>query len=245
MLGFMNKLMGKDKSYREQYEQQMKKQQKVYDSVIKDKVKRVEMQGKCKAVLEECKLNFQATINNERARAMKMRQEGFDTSVEESRIRECAVGILVCNEAKFKLQSISSESDLNMTMNRLGMALRQMRRMDNSGSAISASTRNILEEWCPGVLAQLGNGTDTQFEIPEALRSRIDNNMLADVLNGDDFDMAMYKASKRAQMSGSQNGDNTAKLDKDIQNARDIVQKYSNATKKEDVPNVSDLMDKF
>lgn len=195
----LDKLTGGSKSTRQKYEDQMAKRQKKIDAMMKSEADRLKMQGECAAVLDECRLSFKRTINTERARADQMRQQGYETTSEEARIRECAIGILVVEEAKYKLDSIASESSMNMAMNRLGMALRQVRRLDNSATAISPSTERIMNDWCPGILEEAADMSVTQLEIPDAMRQRIDAAFVADLMNGDDYIVCMKKAQWRAK----------------------------------------------
>lgn len=190
-----NKLTGADKTSKERYDENIAKRQKRFDKILKEKAARQKMQGECAAVLDECRTAFSSCINTERARSRKKRMDGYDTSTEEARIREAAVGILIVDEAKYKLQSISSESDLNMAMNRLGMALRQLRRMDNSSTAVSASTERILEDWCPGLVAESGDLTLTKLEVPAEMRSRIDDDFVSDLVAGNDYVTVMKMRS--------------------------------------------------
>lgn len=192
-----NKITGADKTSKERYDDNIAKRQKRFDKILKEKASRQKMQGECAAVLDECRTAFSSCINTERARSRKKRIDGYDTSTEEARIREAAVGILIVDEAKYKLQAISSESDLNMAMNRLGMALRQLRRMDNTSTAVSASTERILEDWCPGLVAESGDLTMTKLEVPAEMRSRIDDDFVSDLVAGSDYATALKMRSFR------------------------------------------------
>lgn len=184
----MNKITGADKTPKERYNDDINKRQKRFDKILKEKETRQKMQGECAAVLNECRTAFSRCINTERARSNRKRAEGYDTSVEEARIREAAVGIMIVDEAKYKLQAISSESDLNMAMNRLGMALRQLHRMDNSSTAVSPSTERILEDWCPGLMGESGDLTFTQLEVPPEMRGRINEAFVNSLLAGNNYD---------------------------------------------------------
>ena len=184
----MNKITGADKTPKERYNDDINKRQKRFDKIMKEKETRQKMQGECAAVLDECRTAFSSCINTERARSRKKRIDGYDTSTEEARIREAAVGILIVDEAKYKLQAISSESDLNMAMNRLGMALRQLHRMDNSSTAVSPSTERILEDWCPGLMGESGDLTFTQLEVPPEMRGRINEAFVNSLLAGNNYD---------------------------------------------------------
>ena len=192
-----NKITGADKTSKERYDDNIAKRQKRFDKILKEKASRQKMQGECAAVLDECRTAFSSCINTERARSRKKRIDGYDTSTEEARIREAAVGILIVDEAKYKLQAISSESDLNMAMNRLGMALRQLRRMDNTSTADSPSTERILEDWCPGLVAESSDLTLTKLEVPAEMRSRIDDDFVSDLVAGSDYATALKMRSYR------------------------------------------------
>lgn len=151
----------------------------------------------CSAVLRDCRATFQKSIAVENALAGEMRRKGYDTAKQRTRVREAAIGILVVDQALFELQSINSEADLNSAMNKMGMALRQMKRVDNNTAAISGSTQRIVEKWYPGALSQEIEAEDgaemPSMEVPEVERSKIDNTFVENLMNGDSFEIAMFK----------------------------------------------------
>lgn len=192
---FVNKITGADRTTAQVYEDNMAKRQKVFDKILKEKSALQKMQGECAAVLDACAETFATCINVERARAKHKSEDGFDTSTEHSRIREAAVGILIAREAKYKLDAITSESDLNMAMNRLGMALRQLHRMDNSSVAVSAFNEKILEQWCPGVVSEVSDLTSTKLEVPAEMRAQINDNFVSFLVDGYNYDYAKKMAA--------------------------------------------------
>ncbi len=152
----------------------------------------------CRAVLEECRLSFQKSIMVENSRAAEMRRRGFPCNEQRARVREAAIGILVVDQALFELKSITSESELNGAMNKMGMALKQLRRLDNSSTAISNSTRKTLMQWYPYPLEENEGDKSvyTELEVPAELRDKIDANFVANLMDGDSFEMCMMKANQ-------------------------------------------------
>lgn len=151
----------------------------------------------CSAVLQDCRATFQKTILVENALAGEMQRKGYNTSKQRTRVREAAVGILVVDQALFELQSINSEAELNSAMNMMGMALRQLKRVDNSTAAISHSTERIVEKWCPGALREEtdpnGGEIVNAMEVPESERAKIDEIFVENLMHGDSYEMAMFK----------------------------------------------------
>lgn len=171
--------------------------QKATERRLDAKEKRQIQIEECGAVLRDCRSTFQQTILVENALAADMRRKGYDTSKQSKRVREAAIGILVVDQALFELQSINSEADLNSAMNKMGMALRQLKRVDNSTAAISNSTERIVEKWYPGAMSQLANASDADavpsMEVPESERSKIDDTFIENLMRGDSYEMAMFK----------------------------------------------------
>lgn len=195
IMNIINKLTGADKTSAQLYQEDMEKRQKRFDKILKEKEIRQKMQDECAAVLDECQTTFSNCINVERARAKKKRIDGFAAATEESRIRDAAIGIMIVKEARYKLQSISSESDLNAAMNRLGMALRQIRRLDNSSTCISANTERILENWCPGIVEESSDLSATTLSVPAEVRDQIDDTVISYLLDGHNYENALKMRS--------------------------------------------------
>ena len=91
----------------------------------------------CAAVLRDCRFTFNKTINVENSLAAEMRRKGYPTTKQHARVKDAAVGILIVDQALYELKSINTETDLNSALNKMGMALRQLRRIDNSSTAVS------------------------------------------------------------------------------------------------------------
>jgi hypothetical protein len=110
-----------------------------------------------------------------------------------------AIGMLVVDQALFQLQSITSESELNSAMNKMGMALKQLRRLDNSTTVISGAAKKALLKWYPYPLEE--NEADKAFNnelvVPEDLRERVDDDFVKNMMNGDSFDLCVLKASQK------------------------------------------------
>ena len=98
----------------------------------------------CIAVLQDCRFTFNKTIAVENSLAAEMRSKGYLTNKQHDRVRDCAIGILVVDQALYEIKSINTEDDMNSAFNKMGMALRQLRRIDNSSAAVSTSARSAL-----------------------------------------------------------------------------------------------------
>lgn len=194
-------ILGRNKTSEEIYNKRIAEQQKKINNMLKDTEKKQQMITDCSNILRECKKTFKDTIVFERSMAMEMRTKHYDTATHESRIKECAVGMLVADEALYKLKSIYSESEMNAAMNKLGQALRQVQRLNGNSADISFSTKKVMQDWCPDVLDQLRDDSITLLEVPEEIRNRIDYDFLSNMMSGDDFDMCMYKANLKAKGS--------------------------------------------
>lgn len=164
---------------------------------LEAKEKRQRQIEECGAVLRDCRSTFQKSIIVENALAGDMRRKGYDTTKQRNRVREAAIGILVVDQALFELQSINSEAEMNSAMNKMGMALRQLRRVDNNTAAISSSTQRIVEKWYPGALTEELQPEDAAalpaMEVPQEMRSKIDEAFVENLMLGDSYEMAMYK----------------------------------------------------
>ena len=131
----------------------------------------------CAAILRDCRFTFNRTIGVENALAGEMQRKGFPTTKQHDRVRDAAIGILVVDHALYELQSINSEADLNSAMNKMGMALRQLRRIDNSSAAVSSSTEKIIRQWYP-------EGLSSEAFAQDQCAFRIEQHLDTALLNG-------------------------------------------------------------
>lgn len=172
------------------------KSHKTTEKRLSAKEKRQRQIEDCGAVLRDCRATFEKSIIVENALAGDMRLKGYDTTKQRSRVREAAIGILVVDQALFELQSINSESELNSAMNKMGMALKQMRRVNNNTAAVSKSTQKLIEQWYPGALSEDIEDEDAVLpgmEVPEEMRSKIDEHFVENLMLGDSYEIAMFK----------------------------------------------------
>ncbi len=177
----------------------------------------------CRAVLEECRFSFQKSILVENSRAAEMRSKGFSCNEQRGRVREAAVGILVVDQALFELKSITSESELNSAMNKMGMALKQLRRLDNSATAISGATKKTLLKWYPYPLEENEGDKSvySELEVPSELRDKIDANFVGNLMEGDSFELAMMKANRNPKHDFEAHGESDAMMDSIFKNLSD------------------------
>lgn len=180
------------------------KAHKATEKRLAAKEKRQKQIEECAAVLRDCRATFQKSIIVENALAAETRRKGYDPYKQRGRIREAAIGILVTDLALLELQSINSESDLNSAMNKMGMALRQLRHVDNKTAAISTSTERIVEKWYPGAFTQQAQPEDAAampvMEVPEEMRAKINDTFVQNLMNGDSYEMAMFKHELEPEM---------------------------------------------
>ena len=149
----------------------------------------------CAAILRDCRFTFNRTIGVENALAGEMQRKGFPTTKQHDRVRDAAIGILVVDHALYELKSINSEADLNSAMNKMGMALRQLRRIDNSSAAVSSSTEKIIRQWYPEGLSSEAFARDIESpalpQIPVDVASVIDESFVQGLMMGDSFELRM------------------------------------------------------
>ena len=170
--------------------------------------------NECIALMKDCRTKFTQVIAEERKIAMKKNHNGIPDSRERTRIREAAIGILTVDMALFDLESISSEAELNAAMNQMGKALWQMIRLDQTNGGISASSRSFIDLFYPSFkgmveeqetytlskktkeTVQRDEAIDimSMYEIPKDIRDRIDDTFVENLMQGDGYAMAMYKA---------------------------------------------------
>lgn len=210
----LKNMFGGPKTPSEQYAKDVEATHKHMQKVMKSEQNRRDHLNSCRALMKECRTKFNMTIMAERDNAVKKKRSGIPIDREKLRIHEAAIGILTVDMAMFDLNSISSESDLNRAMNNMGKALRQMIRLDNNTSSISSTARNFIDMFYPSFKsmvddsenytavkkakesAKKGQATDVTsiYEIPEEIRARINETFVENLLAGDSFEMAMYKA---------------------------------------------------
>ena len=200
----INKMTGKDLTDTEKYQKKMKARQDAINRVLQDRLKKQEMVLDCLSILDQCETEFKSVIQQERARAMQMSMEGYSTEMEQGRIRECAIGILVAREARYKVNSILSDSDMNLAMNNLGQALRQINRLNNGSNSISLFNERALDKWCPGIVDDARKLGGIEFEIPEEKRSEINQMFVDDLMNGNDYDTCRERAQMRRRAGMAQ-----------------------------------------
>ena len=171
------------------------KAHKATEKRLASKEKRQHQIEECGAVLRDCRATFQKSIIVENALAGEMRMKGYDSTKQKTHVREAAIGILVVDQALFELQSITSEAELNSALNKMGMALRQLRRVDNNTTAVSSSTQKIIEKWYPGALSQDEEAKSPvdSLEVPEEMRAKIDDAFVENLMMGDSYEIAMFK----------------------------------------------------
>lgn len=221
MSGFkdlFNKVFGNDEqdpvaAFNAQVEAEDKKMRKVRAA----KEKRVTKVMDCVLVMQECKTAFENTIRQEREIANKKKRNMIPIDRERARLREAAIGIMVADMALLDLESISSEADLNSALNQMGKALRQLVYLDNTVASISNTSRKFIDQFYPG-FQSLIEGTEqydfgkkakvaleqgeeqkiaSMYEIPQEMRERIDDSFVDDLLAGDTYRTAMFKAIHR------------------------------------------------
>lgn len=196
----LHKLFGKDKSPEEKLAADLNARTKKLWKEMKEGQARRDKTAEIYSVLKECCDTFEKTIIIENSRAYQLEQKGFSTADQRTRVREAAIGMLVAKEAMIRVQQINSESDLNNALNRLGMALKQVQRLDNTAKSISGSTRKVLEKWYPFPLedSSVDGGYDT-LTIPQEYQDRIDERFLTNLMNGVSFDNCIQYAALHSE----------------------------------------------
>lgn len=177
---------------------------KATEKAMEQKAARQRRIEDCAAVLRDCRLTFNKTILMENARATEMRMKGYPTTKQHARVRDCTIGILVVDQALYELQSINTENDMNSAMNKMGMALRQLRRIDNSSTAVSGSSEKIIRQWYPGGLTSEILAKDLEDpslpEVPGDISSIVDESFVQKMMQGVPFELAMMERQKPAQV---------------------------------------------
>ena len=175
----------------------------------------------CAAVLRDCRFTFNKTINVENSLASEMRRKGYPTTKQHARVKDAAVGILIVDQALYELKSINTETDLNSALNKMGMALRQLRRIDNSSTAVSGSTEKIIRQWYPTGLSSEEIAKDledpTLPEVPLDISSIVDESFVQNMMQGDSFELCMLKRQQAPKVDPTR--DDRARLMDDIRSA--------------------------
>lgn len=175
----------------------------------------------CAAVLRDCRFTFNKTINVENSLAAEMRRKGYPTTKQHARVKDAAVGILIVDQALYELKSINTETDLNSALNKMGMALRQLRRIDNSSTAVSGSTEKIIRQWYPTGLSSEEIAKDledpTLPEVPLDISSIVDESFVQNMMQGDSFELCMLKRQQAPKVDPTR--DDRARLMDDIRSA--------------------------
>lgn len=192
----IKKKLKKEETIEEKIEREIKEQHKKMEKKSKERLSREEKIMNCRAVLEECYKFFQNTIIIENSRNAELMSAGLFDNDHRNRIREAAIGMLIAKQAIIKLERINTDGELNSTINQMGMALKQIQRLDDSTSAISYSTRNILKKWYNYPIGE--NEADKEFyekiTIPQDIRDRIDNDFIMGLIEGDSFDTCLRRS---------------------------------------------------
>lgn len=170
----------------------------------KDKRKKYSREEKisdCHVVLDDCYNFFRNTIIIENSRNREIRKKGLFDNSHRDRVREAAIGMLVIEQAKLELDNIRTDGDLNRAINQMGMALKQIQRLDNTSEAVSTSTTKVLKKWYPYPLEE--NAADksyySQLVVPDDIRDRIDDEFIDGLLNGDSFDICLVRTKDKGK----------------------------------------------
>lgn len=228
-MSIFGKLFGREQEPGEQYKKDVEATHKQMKKLMANEKAHRDHITNCVVLMKECRAKFTTSIATERGIANKKKHSGIPTDRERTHIHEAAIGILTVDMALFDLESISSEADLNKAMNTMGKALRQLIRLDNSTATISTSAKNFIDMFYPSFKslvdgsenytavkkatesAKSGQPTDVVsiYEIPQEIRARINETFVDNLMAGDSYEMAMFKAQnapvkeKNADVSGS------------------------------------------
>lgn len=238
-MGIINKIFGGEKSANQAYHDAVEAEYKRMEKVRAKRGSRQAHINECVAVMKDCRTKFNQAITDERKIALKKNHSGIPTDRERNRIRDAAIGILTVDMALFDLESIKSEADLNAAMNQMGKALFQMIRLDQTNTNISTTSRSFIDLFYPSFKNMVeeennytvakqkkekvkrGEGTDIMaiYEIPKEIRDRIDDTFVDNLMQGDSYTIAMYKArmkptQKTAEVHTAVNSDSTLDWDR-------------------------------
>lgn len=194
--------------------------------------------SECYAVLQECYNTFEKTIILENSRVLELRSQGFGFNEYRSRIREAAIGMLVAKEAMIKMRQISTDEEMVKAMNQMGMALKQVQRLDSSSKAISESTKRTLKKWYPYPLEESPSADSVyaQLSVPQEIRDRIDEKFISDLMQGIGFEACLLDSAtrsvqiseKKSQLDADMEIIDRAFSDQDDAMKKSLEEKYSN-----------------
>lgn len=173
-----------------------KKQQKAYNKqnrIFEKKVDRAVRITDCYAALAECEKRFNTMIQTETAMAKQMQSHGYSDEKQRENIRQAAIGLLVVDRAKLELSSVSTEEDFNSALNKLGQALSQIRRLDNTNPTVSNGVRKSLEQWYSMPLEGSEADKDplANYMIPPETAQRINRTFVDNLMAGNSFSACM------------------------------------------------------
>lgn len=207
MINNIKKMFKKEETTEGKIEREIREIYKKTEKKEKSQIARREKIMECRAVLDECYNYFQNTIIIENSRTNDLESKGYIDNDHRDRVREAAIGMLVAKQAIIKLKRITTDGELNSTINQLGMALRQIQRLDNSTNAISYSTRKELNKWYPYPLEE--NKADKEMreklEVPADIRDRVDDEFITSLINGVSFDECVKRSVSKKKSSKTQN----------------------------------------
>lgn len=222
-MGLLDIFKKKDKTVEGKYESEVNAEYKRMEKLRQARGNRESQILECRMVMKECRASFEQTIRTERDIAMKKQRDLLPVNREKTRIREAAIGIMVTEAALLDLESISSEMDLNSAMNQMGKALKQLVRLDNSGATIGSRSRKFMDMFYPGFRSlvesteqytfakkakvELEQGEQQNiaslYEIPQEMRSRINDTFVNNLMAGDSYQMAKFKAFSKSMSKES------------------------------------------
>lgn len=192
----VKKMFKKEETVEQKISREIEDENKKIVKKNKDYISRQEKIMDCRAVLGECYDFFQRSIIIENARAAELESSGLFDNDHRDRVREAAIGMLIARQAMIKLEHINNDGELNNTINQMGMALKQVQRLDDSTNAISYSTRKTLKKWYPYPLEE--NSADknihAQLVVPKDIRDRIDDEFISGLIDGDSFDECLIRS---------------------------------------------------
>lgn len=201
----IKKLFKKEETPEEKMKREIEEEFKKQEKKLKERAAREEKIMDCRAVLEECYKFFQNLIIIENARTRDLEEAGLFDNDHRDRVREAAIGMLITKQAIIKLERVNTDGELNSTINQMGMALRQIQRLDDSSNAISLSTRKTLKKWYPYPLEEneADREKNTQLVIPQNIRDRIDDEFISGLIEGDSFDECLERSSHKKKNEAS------------------------------------------
>ena len=180
----------------------------------------------CAIILNDCRFTFNQIISVENSLAAEMRRKGLPNTKQYARVRDCAVGILIVDQALYELKSIHTEDDLNGAMNKMGMALRQLRRLDNSSAAVSNSTEKIIRQWYPeGLFTNKEEDPEGPAlpEVSEELTGIINEDFIQNMMAGHSFERCMMMRQQAPKSDPTRN--ERAKLMEEVREAAGVPEK--------------------